>query len=80
MVGVIANLALWFGLRVAFGEVQSGDARPAPVGPAGSASVNVQALVLSALAAVCLFRLRLGVVRTPGVAAAAGLALRVLLG
>ncbi len=44
------------------------------------ASVNVQALVLSALAAVCLFRLRLGVVRTPGVAAAAGLALRVLLG
>ncbi|WP_135467042.1 chromate efflux transporter [Crenalkalicoccus roseus] len=80
VVGVIANLALWFGLRVLFGEV-----RAVPLGPVRldlpvPGTLDPLALALAALAALCLFRLRLGVVRTLGIAAAAGLALRFALG
>ncbi|GGG18077.1 chromate transporter [Caldovatus sediminis] len=76
VVGVILNLALWFGLRVLFGEV-----RPLAIGPLAldlpvPASLDPAALALAALAAACLFRWRLGLVRTLGVAALAGLVLR----
>jgi chromate transporter len=74
VVGVIANLALWFGLRVLFTEVR-------PVGLAALelpvvTSLDAAALALGALAALCLFRLRLGVLRTLGITALAGLVLR----
>ncbi len=77
VVGVIANLALWFGLRVLFGEVRRVEAGPllaldAPV----LSSLDPAALFLAALAAFCLFRARLGVVATLGAAALAGLAVR----
>lgn len=80
VVGVIANLALWFGLRVLFGEVRSVQAGPLSFDLPVPATLDVQAVILALLAAVCLFRLRLGVVRTLGVAALAGLGLRTLLG
>ena len=80
VVGVIANLALWFGLRVAFTRVE-----PVAIGPLSIAlpdplSMVPDALALTALAAVCLFVLKLGVVRTLGVTAMAGFAARTLLG
>jgi chromate transporter len=73
VVGVIANLALWFGLRVLFAEV-----RPGPLGIEWPvpASLDPLAAALAALAALCLFRLKLGVVKTLGAAALAGLVLR----
>ena len=77
VVGVIGNLALWFGLRVLFREMAPGAlglAWPVP------ASLDPAALGLAALAALCLFRLKLGVVKTLGVAALAGLGLRLALG
>ncbi len=75
VVGVIANLALWFGLRVLFGEL-----RPMGMGLVALelpvlASLDLRALLLAALAALCLFRLKLGVLPTLGASAAAGVAL-----
>jgi chromate transporter len=80
VVGVIANLALWFGLRVLFGEVQAVTLGPLRLDLPVAGSLDTQALALAALAAACLVWLRLGVVKTLGVAALAGLALRTLLG
>jgi chromate transporter len=80
VVGVIANLALWFGLRVLFAEVAAVGIGPLRVELPVPATLDWQAALLAALAALCLFRLGLGVVRTLGVAAAAGLALRLALG
>ena len=70
VVGVIANLSLWFALRVLFGEV------------AGTwpdwATLRPGALGLALLAAALLFALRLGVPAVLGITALAGLALAVL--
>ncbi|MCB4822464.1 chromate efflux transporter [Roseicella aerolata] len=76
VVGVIANLAVWFGLRVLFSTV-----REVPVGPVALelpvlTSLDPLAALLAMLAAVCLFRMKLGVVTTLAVAALAGLVLR----
>ncbi len=80
VVGVIANLALWFGLRVIFGEVAEVTAGPLRLSLPVPATLDLAAAALAALAAVCLFRLRLGVVATLGVAAAAGVLLRMATG
>ncbi len=66
-------LALFF-IYVRFGEVPLIAALA--VKPPVPASLDLAALALVALAAVCLFRLKLGVLRTLGIAAAAGVALR----
>ncbi|WP_431268593.1 chromate efflux transporter [Dankookia sp. P2] len=80
VVGVIANLAVWFGLRVLFGAMWE-----VPIGPARLevpilASIDPVAVLLAMLAAVSLFRMRMGVVKTLGIAAAAGLVLRTAFG
>jgi chromate transporter len=80
VVGVIANLALWFGLRVLFAEVREVRLGPLALYLPVAATLDVQALILALLAAACLFRMKLGVLKTLGVAALAGLALRTLLG
>jgi chromate transporter len=80
VVGVIANLALWFGLRVAFGEVNRVPIGPAAVDLPVWATIQPAALVLAALAAALLFGLKLGLARTLAVSAGAGLALSVLPG
>ena len=72
VVGVIANLALWFALRVIFGEV----GRILPVW----ATLRWDALALAVLAAALLFGLRLGVVPVLGATALAGLALSFAIG
>ncbi|BBK30508.1 chromate transporter [Stella humosa] len=76
VVGVIANLALWFGLRVLFAEVRPLELGPARLDLPVPATLDPAALAIAVLAAICLFRLRLGVVRTLAVATAAGLAIR----
>ena len=80
VVGVIANLALWFGLRVLFGEVRRVGVGPLALDAPVPASLDSAALFLAALAAFCLFRARLGVVATLGAAAVAGLAVRLATG
>jgi len=60
IVGVILNLAVWFGLRVLFADLHPvhfwGAEFDAPV----LASANVTAIVLTAAAALAIFRLHLG--------------------
>jgi chromate transporter len=80
VVGVIANLALWFGLRVLFERVESVVLGPLRMGLPDPHSLLPDALALTTLAAACLFGLKLGLVRTLAVTAAAGFALRMLLG
>lgn len=80
VVGVIANLAVWFGLRVAFARVETMAIGPMRLGVPDPATLIPDAVALSALAAVCLFVLKLGLVRTLGVTAGAGFAARTLLG
>ncbi|MGG5809603.1 chromate efflux transporter [Falsiroseomonas sp. CW058] len=80
VVGVIANLAVWFGLRVIFARVEAVEAGPFRLSLPDPLSLVPDALALTALAAVCLFVLKLGVVRTLAVTAAAGFAARTLLG
>ncbi len=74
VVGVIANLAMWFGLRVLFRATAPVWGVELPV----LTSLDPAALGIAALAAVCVFWWRLGVVRTLGVAAVAGVVLHLL--
>ena len=76
VVGVVANLALWFGLRVLFRELRAVHLGPFAADLPVPASLDPAALALAALAAACLFRFKLGVLPTLGAAAAAGLVLR----
>ncbi|MBR0680675.1 chromate efflux transporter [Roseomonas eburnea] len=78
VVGVIGNLALWFGLRVIFAEVQRVPLGPAAVDIPVLATLQPAALALAVLAATLLFGLKLGLARVLAVCAAAGLALSFL--
>ena len=80
VVGVIANLALWFGLRVAFARVETVAVGPMTLGLPDPLTLVPDAVALTALAAVCLYVLKLDVVRTLMVTAGAGFAARTLLG
>jgi chromate transporter len=74
VVGVILNLAIWFGLHVLFREV--GTLRLGPVSLAWPewGSIEPIALGLSVIAAVALFRFKLGILAVLGLCAALGLA------
>jgi chromate transporter len=78
VVGVILNLALWFGLRVLFTEVHAVPMGPARIDLPVLASLDWKAAAIALLAGIALLRLRLGVPRTLGMAALAGLALSFL--
>lgn len=76
VVGVIANLALWFGLHVLFGEV--GEARLGPLHlPRFSiAHLDWAALAIAAAAGVALLKYHANLFLVLGCAAAAGIALK----
>ena len=75
VVGVILNLSLWFALHVLFGAVEKLEFGPAVLPWPVLQSVDWKAAGLAALSAVLLLRLRWGVARVLGLAAALGLAL-----
>lgn len=75
VVGVIANLALWFGLHVLFRAVQ-----PVVIGPLAPdlpvlASVDWRAAVLAVAAMIALLRFKLGMIPVLAACAAAGMVL-----
>ncbi|KTR01435.1 chromate transporter [Aureimonas ureilytica] len=72
VVGVILNLAIWFGVHVLFRQVTEVRLGPLSMDVPRLASLDPVALVLFAAAAIALFRFRLGVVPTLLGAAAAG--------
>ena len=74
VVGVIANLALWFGLHVLFGELTRVETGPVTmVWPIWS-SMNIAAVGLFFLSAVMLLKLQAGLAKTLGVCALLGAA------
>ncbi|HEX8234208.1 MAG TPA: chromate efflux transporter [Caulobacteraceae bacterium] len=78
VVGVIANLALWFGLHVLFRGFVHVQGGPVALDLPRLATVSPEALGLTALAVVLLFFLHRGVVTTLAVCAAAALGLGLL--
>jgi chromate transporter len=75
VVGVIANLALWFAMSVVFGTLEVASWGPIRMELPASGGVDWWALALAVMSAVLLFGTRLGLLRVIGVAAAAGLVL-----
>lgn len=74
VVGVMLNLSLWFALHVLFGSVLSTWLGPMRVWVPELATLNVEALALTCLAALLLLRLRMGLVTTLAAGASAALA------
>jgi chromate transporter len=74
VVGIILNLSLWFALHVLFGRVDAEWHGPLRLWTPDLSSLNVEVVLLTALAAVLLLVLRLGIVSTLAIAAAASLA------
>jgi chromate transporter len=78
VVGVILNLALWFGLHVVFGRVAQHHIGPLRLLAPDIATLDPAALVLCAGALVAVLRLRIGMLPTLAACAASGLAWRLL--
>lgn len=78
VVGVILNLAVWFGLHVLFGEVVGYSGFGLSVDLPVLASINWVAVALFVLAALALFRFKLGTATVIGLSAAAGCGLYLL--
>ena len=76
VVGVIANLALWFGLRVVFRDVQVSSNGPIRLDLPVLSSLDPAALALAVFAAVLLFAMKQGLTRSLGFTALAGLVLK----
>ena len=79
VVGVILNLAVWFGLHVLFREVGHLQIGPVSMALPDPASLDPWAALLTAAAAFMLFRLKLGIVYTLFACAVAGYALSTLI-
>ena len=75
VVGVIANLTVWFGLHVLFSRFSPFAAGPLRLEVPQLASIDWAAAGLTAVAAVLLFRFHFGVIRTLGVCVVLGLGL-----
>lgn len=74
VVGVIANLALWFGLHVLFGDLTRVETGPVTMTWPVWSSVNLAAVGLFVLSAVMLLKLHAGLAKTLGVCAILGAA------
>jgi chromate transporter len=79
VVGVVSNLAVWFALHVLFREHGAFKLGPVAFDLPVPSRIDLAAVALAAIAAVCLFRLKLGVLRTLGITAALGLVARFLM-
>lgn len=79
VVGVVANVALWFALHVLFWEVGTAHIGPLQFAFPDADTLNMQAFLLSGLAFLLLFWMRMGVLGVLGLCGAAALVLRALL-
>lgn len=78
VVGVIANLALWFALHVLFARVGVVEAGPLRLQWPDATSFDWRAALIAAVALVLIFRVKWGIIRTLGVTAVLGLVLGLL--
>ncbi len=75
VVGVIANLALWFGLHVLFSDLTRIEQGPVTMTWPVWSSMNITAVGLFVLSAVLLLKLHAGLARTLGICALLGAAI-----
>ncbi len=75
VVGVIANLTVWFALHVLFGTISEARYGPLRLYWPEAASFNWQAVLLSILAAVLIFRMKWNVIKTLAASGSMGLVL-----
>lgn len=80
VVGVILNLAIWFGLHVWFGRVAETRLGPVRLDVPELATLDPAAVLISVAAAFALFRTKLGVIPVLAISAALGVAWRLLAG
>jgi chromate transporter len=80
VVGVVLNLALWFGLHYVFASVEERALGPLRLDVPVAGSIDWTALALSAAALVAVLRFRMGVLPLLAASAAAGLLLRGAIG
>jgi chromate transporter len=80
VVGVIANLAVWFALHVLFARVTSIDVGPLQLQTPVLASFDWRAAAIAVVALVLIFRAKIGILPTLAVCAAMGLVLGLLTG
>lgn len=73
VVGVIANLALWFALNVLFGRVGRATAGPVDVAVPDLSTIDWPAAAIALLAFILAFRVKLGTLPLLAICAAAGL-------
>ena len=78
VVGVILNLSLWFGVHVLFRNVTERHFGPLRLHVPDLASVDLASLVLSSLAMLAMFRLKLGLPKTLAASAALGMAYKLV--
>ena len=78
VVGVIANLTLWFALHVLFTRFAPVRLGPLALSLPDTASIDWRAVLLTLVTSLLLFHLHAGVIRTLGVAIIAGLGLYAL--
>lgn len=79
VVGVVLNLAVWFGVHVAFGHVDEWRGGGLRLLVPDLATVNIASLVIAAAAFVALMRLKWNMILTLGLAATAGIVWELLL-
>ena len=75
VVGVIADLAVWFGLTVLFGELPQRFWGPITVDVPQWSQIDGWAVALTVLSLVLVFRVRLSMMWVLGIASASGLLL-----
>jgi chromate transporter len=78
VVGVILNLALWFGLHVLFGELDGWTAGPVRILVPDLSSLDIAAAIVFVFAALSLLRFHLGIPRTLALCAGLGVAVRLV--
>ena len=78
VVGVIANLAVWFALHVLFADVSEVRAGPFYLPVVEAASLNWAALVIAIGAGVALIGFRIGLLKVLAAAIVAGLLVTLL--
>lgn len=75
VVGVIANLAVWFLIHVLFARVGEGHAGPIRIDLPEWSSFDWRAVLLAALSAMLIFRIEWNVIKVLGISAIGGLLL-----
>ncbi|WP_051154479.1 chromate efflux transporter [Rhizobium mongolense] len=78
VVGVILNLAIWFGVHVLFSDVRTASWGPVSIDVPVPASLIWPSLVLTVFAALAIFHLKLSVIATLAISAAIGVAWTIL--